>query len=187
MGLRSRLAPTYCTRLARLIWTVRGGSSWPNSTSLTDNTPWLICSLPSADHDGRGGGAHRLALGGGQLAARGDHRVPTRLPDRVNGQHANYLVTGGERTVVDEPLLAVDDPTEVDPSLRVGNELPFALLGDHDSKRGRSDDIAIAAGAGVRPIGVNRVIGTHRLGELADLLPAHGIRRGGRVDAPGET
>src|SRR5665647_459021 len=186
MRLRSRLAPVYCTRFSRLIWIASGGRAWPTSTSLTDSTALFIRSLPSADHDGRGGGAHRLALGGGQLAAGGDHGVATGLPHRVNRQHAHDLVTGSERTVVDKPLLAVDDPAEVDARLRVSDELPVALLGNHDSKGGRSDDVAIAARTGVCPVGVHGVIGAHRLGELANLLPAHGIRRGSRVGVPGE-
>src|SRR5665811_1146274 len=115
----------------------------------TDSTARFIRSLPSADHDGRGGGAHRLALDGGQLAASSDHRMPAGLPHRVNRQHANDLVTGSERTVVDKPLLAVNDPAEVDARLRVSDELPVALLGNHDSKGGRGDDVAIAARTGV--------------------------------------
>src|SRR5450759_2908841 len=158
MRLRSRLAPVYCTRLSRLIWIASGGSSRPTSTSLTDSTALFIRSLPSADHDGRGGGAHRLTLDGGQLAAGGDHLVPTGRLHRVNGQQANDLVTGSERTVVDEPLLPVNDPTEVDARLRVSDELSVALLRDHNSKCGRSDDVSIAAGSGVRPVGVHRVI-----------------------------
>ena len=44
-------------------------------------------------------------------------------------QHADDLVTGGDRTVVDEPLLAVDDPAEVDAGLGVGDRAACRTAG----------------------------------------------------------
>src|ERR1019366_4876159 len=166
---------------------VAAGSCWPTCTSLIESTAWLICSLPRADDDGRGGRAYRLAPDGGQLGASGDHGVATCRLDRVNRQHADDLVTGSDRTVVDESLLPVDKPIEVDPGLRVHDELPFALLGNHDGECGRGDHVAVAASTGLHLVDVNDVVGAHSLGELADLLPAHRIGRGGRIDTPGET
>src|SRR5450759_4863704 len=166
---------------------VRGGSAWPTSTSLRDSRASLICSLTPADHEGRRGRAYWLAPDGGQLAAGGDHGMPTCLLDRVDGQDADDLVTGSDRPVVDEPLLAMDDPAEVDPGFRVLDQLPVALLGDQDGERGSSDHVAVTPGPGLHLVEVNDVMGAHRLGELAYLLPAHGIRGSGRVGAPGET
>ena len=123
---------------------------------------------------------------GGQLAPGGDHRVATHRLDRVNGQDADDLVAGGDRTVVDEPLLAVDKPAVVDPSFRVNHELPVTLLGDQDGECGWGDHIAVAASTSLHLVDVYHVFGAHRLGELADLLPAHDIRRSRWVGVPGE-
>src|ERR1035437_3296476 len=127
---------------------VAAGSCWPTCTSMMESTAWLICSLPRADDDGRGGRAYRLAPHGG-------------LPG--------------------------DKPIEVDPGFRVHDELPFALLGNHDGECGRGDHVAVAASTGLHLVDANDVVGAHSLGELADLLPAHRIGRGGRIDTPAET
>jgi hypothetical protein len=62
--------------------------------------------------------------------------VPSNGLDGVDIQDAHDVVTGCDRAVVDEPLLAVDEPGEVDPGLWVEVELRFALLGDQDGEGG---------------------------------------------------
>ena len=88
--------------------------------------------------------------------------------------------------VVDEPLLAVHDPGEVDAGLRVLDQLPVALLGKGHREGGRRDDVAVARGPGRVGGGVHGVGGPDRGGERRDARRVHGIRATGRVGASRE-
>ena len=101
------------------MWTVCAGQCLADRTSdrrpgVEDRRP----SLASSDDEGGHGGADRLALVA-ELGAGGDHGVAAGLADGVDVEHADDVVTGGQRPVVDELLLAVDDPAVVDAGLGV--------------------------------------------------------------------
>lgn len=99
-------------------------------------------------------------------------------------KHPDDLVARGERSVVDELLLAVDDAGEVDAGLGVGDELRLDALREHDREGRRRDDVAVAGRAGRLDVGVQRAARAQSVGEITDVFAAGGVQRGGRTRGP---
>src|SRR5262249_53979110 len=99
------------------------------------------------------------------------------LDDAYTGQH----VAGPDRSVVREALVTVYHPAEVQAEIRVLDQLPYSGVGHHDRERRRGDHVWVPELAGRLRVHVGLVPGADGLAELADLLPAHPVRRRRRV------
>ena len=115
-----------------------------------------------------------------------DHRVAAGRADLVDGEGAQHLVTGGDRPVVDETLLAVDDAAVVDACLGVLDVGVVGGLREPHGQRRRGDDVAVPGGTGRVGVGVDRVLRADRGREGGDERGIDGIRPAGRVGASDE-
>lgn len=120
------------------------------------------------------------------LAADVEDVVARHGLDSLDGGGDRQPVARMYGTGVDELLVAVHDPAVVETQLRIGDDLPRRLEGDREDERRRGDHVEVTERLrGVR-IDVRRIGVTHRLGELADLLPADLVRLGRRIRPPDE-
>ena len=102
--------------------------------------------------------------------------LPARDLIGLDGRGDRQPVTGPHRAGVGELLVAVHHPAVVQPELRVLDDLARRLEGDREDEGRRGDHIGVAERLGRLRVGVRGVGVPHRLGELADLLPADLIR-----------
>lgn len=120
------------------------------------------------------------------LAADVEDVVARHRLDPLDGRGDGQPVARPYGTGVRELLVAVHHPAVVETELRIRDDLARRLEGDREDEGRRGDHIGMAERLRRVRVGVRRIGVAHRLGELADLLPADLVRFGGRIDPPDE-
>ena len=112
--------------------------------------------------------------------------VAGHLPDRVDDHDRAQLVAGVDGPVVDEALVAVHHPGEVQTQLGVEQHRVLSAGDCGDGERRRCDEVGVAGLAGRLPVVAPGRVLADGVGELADLLHADQVRLVGRERAAGE-